>query len=590
MVMLGCCCLLMIVTYLGRLAQIQLFQTEDFSKHHINLLEASVRQRTQQLIIDEGRGGFLDRYGKPITYDEFTVLILFPFLRQLNWEKEKVAQILQLPVETLEKQVKEAKVPFELKHPKTEAPFSLTEEQMQQINDLEIPGVFAMIKKYPKKQHIAQHLIGITRQTNQPLHEKYPDKNVKQAAQIGISGLQLAFDEFLIAEQETKLLYHVDGEGDPLFGIDVKLLTPSNPFYPVNVQTTIDVDIQAKVEQLVDSHGVTEGGLVLLDVQTNEILAMVSRPKMNLADPYENNSIVNRMITSLPPGSIFKTVVAAAAVERGELSEGATFNCDLDIYGKKDDRELGMLTFDESFAQSCNRTFALLAKQFSKQDPQFFDTYAEKLGLLGPVGWRGDLFHFSSFQPLIREEKGQLFSKEDDRNDANFIAQTAIGQHDVRVTPLAVANMMATIARGGIQMEVMSVKGIKYKNGTTMKTLQQQRKEASISSITASRLQHLLRQVVTSEKGTGRWLASMPYEVAGKSGTAETGMFVEGRQLYHKWFAGYFPFNEPKYALVVVNMNVPEDKGSVIPLYQEVVQFLYDWDHNKPLSEPQLLE
>lgn len=77
-------------------------------------------------------------------------------------------------------------------------------------------------------------------------------------------------------------------------------------------------------------------------------------------------------------------------------------------------------------------------------------------------------------------------------------------------------------------------------------------------------LQQLLRKVVTAQNGTGNVFQTLAYEVAGKSGTAETAREKDGEQLHHKWFAGYFPFNNPKYALVVVNLDVPSDEGGSI--------------------------
>ncbi|MDJ1630799.1 penicillin-binding transpeptidase domain-containing protein [Bacillus velezensis] len=78
------------------------------------------------------------------------------------------------------------------------------------------------------------------------------------------------------------------------------------------------------------------------------------------------------------------------------------------------------------------------------------------------------------------------------------------------------------------------------------------------TNIRRKQLQKILREVVTSPKGTGRRFQDLPYEIAGKSGTAQTGMFTKEKQtLYHKWFAGYFPADKPKYALVVPHMDTP---------------------------------
>lgn len=120
-----------------------------------------------------------------------------------------------------------------------------------------------------------------------------------------------------------------------------------------------------------------------------------------------------------------------------------------------------------------------------------------------------------------------------------MIAQTAIGQKDVQTTPLAIANMMATIARGGKKEQVKAVSKVEFNNSTTVVSFPNQSMDGnSLSPYTTMKLQHLLRKVVTEEKGTGASLKDLPVEVAGKSGTAQTK--TEKGEL-NKWFAGYFP-------------------------------------------------
>ena len=92
-VIIICLCFVCFALLLGRLMQLQLFETEHFSKHEINLLKESVAQRSQEIVIDSGRGGFLDRKGNPLTHQYIPVLILFPFLNNTEWDVEKL-QIL----------------------------------------------------------------------------------------------------------------------------------------------------------------------------------------------------------------------------------------------------------------------------------------------------------------------------------------------------------------------------------------------------------------------------------------------------------------------------------------------------------------
>lgn len=570
-------CIAGLLILTGRLIQIQLVQTETFSKHNVNLLEESVKQRTQELVIDNGRGNFLDRNGDLLTHKKVSVLVLFPFLKSMEWDLEAVSTISGISENSLKNALEEANKPFAYGEPQ---PMELTPSQMEKINKLEIPGVFAIEKKFERTEILAEQLIGLTGENAEELKKRYSNKDLSEKTLIGVSGLEESFDEFLLPEGKSKLVYHVDGDGAPLFGINVKYVDPANPFYPVNVRTTIDKSLQQKSEELVDQYAINKGGLVLLDIESNSVLASVSRPAINQSDPYSGSGITNRMLKQEIMGSIFKTVVAAAAIDNSLDDPTRLFDCSKKING---DPELkynyGMLSFTDSFARSCNRTFGELAKELQKIDKNMLEDYAEKLSLTGTVGWQGEVYHTDNFKQLVDEDKGRVFLTEEAKKDQNFAAMSGIGQHEVRATPLAVANMMATIARGGKKEMVRTASKIEYKNGTTMVTFDNKALSGdTISPYSAMKLQKLLREVVVNPNGTGKWFQDLPYEVAGKSGTAETGKYENDKQLHNKWFAGYFPYQNPKYALVAVNLDVHDTEGGVNLLFADMVKMLYEYD------------
>ncbi|MGF6948338.1 cell division protein FtsI/penicillin-binding protein 2 [Neobacillus sp. B4I6] len=563
---------------LVRLMQIQLIETETFSKHNVNLLEESVKQRTQELVIDNGRGNFLDQNGAMLTHKKVAVLVLFPFLKKMDWEADKVSSISGIPITVLKMAVEGAKKPFAYGDPE---PYELTSSQMERINSLKIPGVFAIEKKFERAQVPAEQLLGMTGENSKELKKRYPSKELSEKTLIGVSGLEESFGEFLLPEGKSKLVYHVDGGGAPLFGINVRYVDPANPFYPVNIRTTLDRTLQQKAENLVDHYQIKKGGLVLLNIQDNSVLSLVSRPTINKNDPYNGAGMTNMMLKQQIMGSVFKTVVAAAAIDHNLDDPKRLFDCSKKINGKPELKyNYGMLDFTNSFARSCNRTFGELASELQKMNPNLLEDYAEKLSLTGSVGWQGDIYHTNDFKQLADEDKGRVFLSEDARKDANFAAMSGIGQHEVRATPLAVANMMATIARGGEKEMVRAVSKIEYKNGTTMVNFPEQSlKGDTISPYTAMKLQKLLREVILNPNGTGRWFKDLPYEVAGKSGTAETGKYEAGRQLHNKWFAGYFPYENPKYVLVAVNLDVLDSEGGVNLLFADMVKMLYEKDN-----------
>ncbi|ESU70465.1 penicillin-binding protein 4B [Geobacillus thermopakistaniensis] len=565
----------------GRLAQIQLIDAESFANH--NLIAESVAQRTQELIIDDGRGSFVDRNGAPLTKRYVPSLVLFPFLTTMKWPMEQVARITGVSKEEIRRQLEQADGPFVLE--KDGEPLALSAQQMKQINDLRIPGVLAVNKQYSLEVVYAPHLLGFTRPDQELIKKRYPKRPLPPKTEVGIQGLEKAFDEFLLADGETKLLYHLDAEGRPLFGLDVKYSDTGNPFYPVTVQTTLDRDLQQEMEQIVDRYGLKKGGLVLLDIDTNSVLAMVSRPNMDPRDPYKNRGAENQIVLPQIPGSIFKTVIAAAALDEGLASLETTFDCSRKIDGKTRDEEhdYGMLDLADSFAVSCNNAFATLGKQLIEHDPDAFETYARKLGLYPTAGWEGAVYHEEHFRQFPEEQKGTIWHDPRDKRVPLAVAQTAIGQKNVRVSPLGVANMMATIARGGEALQVRAVDKVLYKNGATLFSFPPQPASdmAPIAPQTAEELQRLLRSVVTKEDGTGRRFRSLPYPVAGKSGTAETGKMDGGAEFINKWFAGYFPADRPKYALAVVELDCPSGRASTNDVFAAAVEALYAYDHAK---------
>jgi penicillin-binding protein 4B len=548
----GVIILLFILGLMYRLADIQLISTKSFSKNNVNLIEESVNQRTHRFTINDGRGYFLDRNGELLSTDVKPQIVVFPSLYTRNWPVDAISEILQLPSQRIENMIFRMEKPAALLLPK-----ELTLQQMNQINELEIPGLYAQLVTKRKPLPFANHVIGAVGEDPDLIKQKYKDKLEKGTVSIstktGKNGMQYTFDPFLISEGETQFIYHVDRQGNPLFGLDVKYRAQTNPLYPLHVKTTIDKKMQEAVEKYLSIHQVEAGGAVLLDVESNELLAMASRPVFNSETIYEHE---NKMTTHQIPGSIFKIVTAAAAIEKNKIQNDKLYDCNINIYGKEDERKLGMLNFEQSFSQSCNKTFGDLANEMAAEDNNFIEKYASKLGLLELNGWRGQVYHFDNFSHFYQEERGQVRNpnkKIQDYQSRLAISQTAIGQLDVKMTPLAAANMMATIARGGTWSEVKAAKSVNFANGTELIEFKDHTdKKESLSPYTMMRLQSLLVNAVKDENATGHALQSLPFQVAGKTGTAQKG---EGANVYNKWFAGYFPADNPKFALVVVDMK-----------------------------------
>jgi penicillin-binding protein 4B len=548
----GVCFLSVILFLMYRLADIQLISTKSFSKNNVNLIEESVNQRTHRFTINDGRGYFLDRNGELLSTDVIPQIVVFPNLYNEDWPITRISNILQIPSDKIVDMINTLKKPSALS-----IVSELTLEQMNEINELEVPGLYAQLVTRRKPLPFANHIIGAVGEDPNLIKRKYKDKldkgTVSVTTKTGKNGMQYTFDPFLISEGETQFIYHVDRQGNPLFGLDVKYRSQANPLYPLHVKTTIDKQMQEAVEKSLNAHHLEVGGAVLLDVETNELLALASRPVFTSDTLYEHE---NKMTTHQIPGSVFKIVTAAAAIEENKIQDDRLYNCDMNIYGEEDERQLGMLNFEDSFAQSCNKTFGDLANELTAEHKNIIEEYASKLGLLELNGWRGQVYHFKNFSHFYQEEKGQFRNpnkKTQDYESQLAISQTAMGQLDVKITPLAAANMMAAIARGGSWSEVKAAKSVNFANGTELVEFEDHKaKEHSLSPYTMMRLQSLLVNAVKDEKGTGHALQSLPFQVAGKTGTAQKG---DGKSFNNKWFAGYFPADSPRFALVIVDLK-----------------------------------
>ncbi|MFF2874853.1 peptidoglycan D,D-transpeptidase FtsI family protein [Gottfriedia sp. NPDC057991] len=562
-----------------RCLDISVLHQKNFGPQKVNLIERSVAQRTFQFRIDNGRGKILDRNGKLLSAAYTPKVILFPFLKTIDWPIEKLSSITGVPVANIKNQFNGKKEPFTLEGMTK----TLTSEKIDEINNLHVSGLISMLSQDKDDKQLAEHLIGIARENKEQYEKQYESDRDYKPKEFGVIGLEAQFEDFLKSDGTSNLMLHVDNLGKPMFGNEVKYAKPSNPFYPVSLSTTLDKDLQQILEQAVDQAKLQKGAAVLIDVKTNNLLAMVSRPNMNFQNLFSSNdnTATNYALLASTPGSVFKTVVAAASIDQGIVKENQMYNCNNNLVGKYEDEEKkrkGNLTFQQSFYESCNYTFGQLGKQLTLKNKDMFQTYAKKLGLDGPVGWTGSVYHESSFSQFQNEGKPTYFVG---NSLSDKLLNTSIGQQDVKVSPLAVANMMSTIARGGSPKQVKVVDSVLYKNGTEMfKFPEQTLADDYLAPDSMQQLRELLRGVVTDAKGTGNRYTSLPYPLAGKSGTAETKV-VDGKIVeQNKWFAGYFPYDKPRYAFAVVSLNVSNEVTSTSDTVTSLIKSIYNFDKN----------
>lgn len=576
---------------LVRLSWIQLFGTHHFSRHDVDLIKSAIKQRQQTIVLSTGRGNILDRSGESLTGREARALILFPLARGSIGENglRQVSRIVGHTEEELLALLRTGKEPVMLRD-RTGRIEPLTEEQAKAVNQLAIPGITALtVAERYRQDEVARQVIGYTHQSPELIKRNYLDEwkagQMSLSTVVGASGLEKSFDRFLQGLEPDTLSYYVDGQGHPLRGLDMRHRQQENQFYPLSVKTTLDQPIQRRLERVADQEGLAEGAIVVLDARNADIVAMVSRPQF---DPRqvdsEDHSWQNHALKQLAPGSVFKTVVAAAALAEGAVSPTERFQCDGE-YGKfgfscwKAGGH-GSIAFADAFAQSCNIAFAEVAKRLGGEK---IEAYAKRFGLGESVGHlTPSLFKLGPFRQLAGEEQGKLFDPGASRSDEGVIIQSAIGQRDVRMTPLQAAAMMVTILNGGRGFSPRLVSDILYRNGGSFYHFSPMPLQAEgIDTATALKMTRLMQAVVKS--GTGTLLQESVWEIGGKSGTAQTEKNSAPRE--HQWFVGYAPVTEPQYAIAVVVENRPPGSAhAATRLFKAVVDSLASLSHTSSLA------
>ncbi len=379
----------------------------------------------------------------------------------------------------------------------------------------------------------------------------------------GVSGVEKSFDAMLSdSGGEVYARVATDANGRVLIGEGVQI--SGNVFPKSGIVLTIDRNIQQIAENALDKSGAECAAAVVMDVQTGAVRACVSRPDFdrdNIAAVLNdaNSPLVNRAFSAFSVGSVFKPVVAAAALENG-IDEsfsyectgritlnGVTFNCH-----KKDGH--GLIDMETAVALSCNTYFISLALEVGADNV---------IAMAKAFGFGVQ----TVFADSIRSSGGNLPDKLDSKAaTANF----AFGQGELTATPLQICSMMAVIANGGHKVNPYLIEGEADSQGNAIRSGGYSERRQIISQETAGLLQRFLLAVV--ERGSGSRARSDFVSVAGKTATAQTGKTENGEEIYNAWFAGYFPADNPRYAVVILKENGGEGAVSCVPVFREIAQ------------------
>lgn len=525
---------------MGRLFYLQIIE-------NANLVRQSLSMRMQEVPIEVTRGEIFDRTGLTLTDGNpyFTMVIFPQQIKNLQIMTTQLGALTGLSAEKVYQEVHAHQQPFKLN-------IMIDAVMREKINNLKIPGVVVVAERSRYGYHsLAAHVTGY----------------MNVADNQGVSGIEGMYDDVLRgghAEYATAL---VDAGRKIIPGLGYKRVQLAGGSGPSHVVLTLDRSIQKNVESVMDRHGIN-GAVVVLRLTTGEILAMASRPSFdgNHLSEYllrDTAPLVNRAVSAYQPGSVFKLVTAAAALESGVVSPEDVFfdpgyievnhlrfnGWDHEKGGR------GRLTFTEALAYSSNPIFIEVGLQVGAEK---IISYAKKLG-----------FSYKTQLDFTGEASGNLPELEDIY--PGELANLAIGQGKLEATPLQIASLVGTIANDGIKVDPYLVSKITKSNGVVVKSYTIAPGTRVLSKKTARQLQDMMSAV--TEFGTGQTGYVDGFGSAGKTGSAETGrQNSAGQGISHAWFAGYGPLKNPQYVVVVFIEDGMSGGDAAAPIFSEILR------------------
>jgi len=358
----------------------------------------------------------------------------------------------------------------------------------------------------------------------------------------GNAGIESALNPLLTGQASSQFMEQVNA-----------LVTGSSP-RGATVVLTIDHELQ---QVAADALGDRRGAVVAIEPSTGRILAMVSSPSFdpnqlashstsNVLEYYQSviaddkDPLANRAIAGDQyfPGSVFKVLVAAAALESGRYQAGSEFEnlpelrlpLSTSIVTNSGGRLCGIgetVTIETALVLSCNVPFAELGRDLGE----------------GAIGEMADAFGFEARLEIPLSVTPSRYLRGMDQAQ---LMLSSFGQYDVRVTPLQVAMMSAAVANDGQLMSPQLVQEVLANDLRLLEEFEPSVYSTPISKRTANELSRMMVNGVSQGVASAAQVPGVP--VAGKTGTAETGI-GEGRSF---WFTGFAPANDPKIAVAVV--------------------------------------
>jgi peptidoglycan glycosyltransferase len=346
-----------------------------------------------------------------------------------------------------------------------------------------------------------------------------------------------------------------------------------------NVITNLD---QRAQQVAVNALGGRRGSVVAIEPASGKVRVMASTPGydpnvLRRAANYtrlsrqRNSPLFNRATQAgYAPGSTMKVVTAAAALDSGRFTPESTVSGKSPIIVSGvplknfSDEQFGSITLTTALTNSVNTVWAQVAEKLGRER---MADYMERFGFGSdlPLDYPDGQMFASGVYDL---RKSELISTDSGKVD---IGRVGIGQERLRVTPLQMATVAATVANGGMRMKPQLTSRIVDKDGRTVERIEPDEAQRVMSAQSAERLTQMMSNVV--REGTGTAAALEGIEVAGKTGTAELNI---AQRINQPWFIGFAPRSNPRIAIAVTLENVIGGQGGVVaaPIAKQVMQEL----------------
>ena len=430
---------------------------------------------------------------------------------------------------------------------------------------------------YPQRT-LAAHVVGFMQELTEEELEALAPLGYRSGELIGRDGVEALFQAELAGEREGRLTI-IEPSGTVVRELAIREMVPA-----MDVWLNIDVRVQQLAEAAL---GEEAGAVVALDPVDGSVVALVSFPRFDpnafvrqLTDEefeqyFENplQPFVNRSTEAVyPPGSTFKIVTLAAALEAGGFEPSDQIDCPAEWDGLGEDaiktnwkdEDRGLITLTQAIAESCNTVFYELAVRLHLQDEGLLPSFAEGFGFGRETGILG-----------ASEVVGVASSpdwKRRNRNDFWFTGDTvnmSIGQGFLAATPLQIANAYAAIATDGILITPMVVGSVRTPEGELVENFTARPIGAlPVSLETLGELRAATRAVITERLGTG-WplFNASPLAVAGKSGSTD-----DSAEQVHALFVAYANVNDPQLLVTVVLDEAESGADDAGPIARQVLE------------------